>query len=88
MKTRKLLDQPTLPPDTVAQHKETLKVGIAKQQEALSTLNMYAMLEEFQGKTPEAVRSEIGQCIDSTRSLHDIFQMMKPSDRNASGARC
>ena len=54
-----------------------MKIGIAKQQEALSTLNMYAMLEEFQGKTLEAARSEIGQCVGYTRSVHDIFQMMK-----------
>ena len=77
VKTRKLLDQPGLPHESVVEHKETLRIGIAKQQEALSTLSMYAMLEEFQGKTPDAVRSEIGACIGSTRSWHDIFQMMK-----------
>ena len=77
VKTRKLLDQPGLPHESVLKHKETLRMGIAKQQEALSTLSMYAMLEEFQGKTPDAVRNEIGACIGSTRSLHDIFQMMK-----------
>ena len=75
VKTRKLLDQPGLPAASVAEHKETLRVGIAKQQEALSKLNMYAMLE-FGDNTPDTVRTEIGTCIGSTRSLHDIFQMM------------
>ena len=77
VKTRKLLDQPGLPVPSVVEHKETLRVGIAKQQEALSSLSMYAMLEEFGDKTPDKVRTEIGTCIGSTRSLHDTFQMMK-----------